>query len=440
MKGVKSTLFLLVVLVGLVAYIYFVDRNQPLSDADEKENVFATATADQIEEIEIKSEKGDRSRLTRSGDDWTIVEPLQASADQGEISSIASSLADIDIQRVVDEKPADLKRFALDPPRLEVAYRVKGEKEMRRLHIGDKVPASEELFARVPSSPRVFLISGFLDSTFNKDTFALRDKRLLEFERDKAESIELTSGDTHLQLAKNGTEWNIVKPIAARGDFGAIQSILERLSSAQMQGVAAAEASEAELKKYGLDRPTATMVVGTGSSRATLTLGRTENALVFAKDAARPMVFTVAPTIKDDVFKPVADLRRKDLFDSRSFTADRVELKRGGDARVFEKSKGKDEKEIWRDAAGKDVDSMKMEELLSRLTGLRAASFETGTHASLQSPVLTATIAFDEKSAETVTFGRAGSDVFASRTGETGSAKLEGEAFDQVIKALDELK
>ena len=49
------------------------------------------------------------------------------------------------------------------------------------------------------------------------------------------------------------------------------------------------------------------MTMRTGSSSATLTLGKTENAVVFAKDASRPIVFTVAPTLRTDVVKDVAD-------------------------------------------------------------------------------------------------------------------------------------
>jgi hypothetical protein len=191
---------------------------------------------------------------------------------------------------------------------------------------------------------------------------------------------------------------------------------------------------------YGLDKPSATIVVGTGSSRATLLLGKTENAVVYAKDASRPTIFTVAPTIKDDVFKKVEDLRRKDLFDSRSFSASHAELKRGAETFTFDKSKGKDEKEVWKTGAGKEADATKMDELLSRLTALRATSFEAAAHASLKAPVLTATIRYDESKMETVTFGRAGNDVYASRPDEPGSAKLEGPALDEVMKALDALK
>ena len=440
--GFKSTIALLAVLIGLGAYIYFVDREKPLESTTKKDKVFTGVTADDIEELEIKAEDGAVSKLKKSDSKWSLVEPIAAESDSGEVSSIASSVADVEIQRVVDEKPADLKPFGLDPPRLEVALRTKGQTAFKRLQVGDKTPTGGDLYARTPDSPRVFLIASFLDTTFNKNTFALRDKRALQFDRATVQNVELTSDKTVLQFAKEGSEWRIVKPISARGDFGTIEGIVERLSSAPMQGITAQETTD--LKTYGLDKPSATIVVGTGSARATLTLGKTDNALVYAKDASRPMVFTVAPTLKDDLFKKLEDLRRKDLFDSRSFTAARVEVKRGADTLTFERSKGKDkegkETEIWKDAAGKEVDMMKMDEFLSRLTALRATSFEDSKHASLKSPAFTATIRSDEGKTETVSFGRAGNDVYASRSDEAGSAKLEASPYDEVIKGLDALK
>jgi hypothetical protein len=439
MRGFKSTFVLFAILIGLGAYIYFVDRNRPIGEAEKRDLVFTDVKADDIEEIEIKPAEGTTSRLKKADGKWTIVEPITADTDAGEVSSITSSLADAAIQRVVEEKPADVKPFGLDPPRVEIGMRTKGQTELKRLQIGDKTPTGDGLYARVPGQPRVFLLPSFLDATFNKDTFALREKRILQLERDKVETVELTSGGATMQFAKSGTEWRIVKPMAARGDFGAIEGIVERIASAQMQGIAAQDA--ADLKQYGLDKPTATMVVGTGSSRATLTLGKTENALVFAKDAARPIVFTVAPTIKDDVFKKLEDLRRKDLFDARSFTASRAELKRGTETFTFEKTKGKDDKDVWKDAAGKDVDLTKMDELLSRLTALRATGFEDGTHASLKSPLITATLRFDDDNkTETVRIGRAGDAAYGSRADEPGSAKLEAPQIDEVMKALDALK
>jgi hypothetical protein len=151
------------------------------------------------------------------------------------------------------------------------------------------------------------------------------------------------------------------------------------------------------------------------------------------------MVFTVAPVLREDVIRTVADFRRKDLFDGRAFTATRVELKRGAETVVLEKSKGKDDADVWQ-ASGKDVDSMKVDDLLTRLTGLRAASFEEQAHSSLKTPALVATVQFGENKQETITIARSGTDVFASRSDEPGSAKVEGTGLDDVMKAIDEVK
>jgi hypothetical protein len=283
----------------------------------------------------------------------------------------------------------------------------------------------------------VFLVASYLEASFNKNAFALRDKAVLKVDRQKADGLEIAAGPTQLAFKKSGDSWSIVKPIAARADYAAVEGAIERLSSAQMQALA--EDQQAPLKQYGLDAPSATMTISTGSATATLMLGKTENAVVFAKDASRPLIFTVAPTLRTDVVKDVGEFRRKDLFDFRSFTASRIEISRGGATQTFEHSKDKDGKDVWKDAAGKLVDTPKVEDALAKLSGLRATSFDPAAHPLLKSPVLSVTATFD-KGKDVVTFGRAGMDVYASRPDEPGSAKLDAMPFDEVVKALDALK
>ena len=430
-----STGALVLVLAGLVGYIYYLDR-QPADADTAKEKPFAAVKADDIEEVQITA-SDDATRVKKSGTAWSIVEPVQAEADASELSSITGSLASLEVGRVVDEKPADLKGFGLEPARMDVRFKVKGQAAEHRVLLGDKTATGGDLYAKLADSPRVFLVAAHLESSFNKSTFALRDKAILKVDRQKADGLEVTAGATQLAFTKSGESWAIVKPIAARADYAAVEGAIERLSSAQMQGLA--EDQNAPPKQYGLDAPTATMTIKTGSSSATLILGKTENAVVFAKDASRPLLFTVAPTLRTDVVKDLGEFRRKDLFDFRSFTATRVEFTRGGATQAFDRSKDKDGKEVWKDAAGKTADSTKIEDLLAKVSGLRASSFETAAHASLKSPVLTVTATFD-KGKDVVTFGRAGMDVYASRPDEPGSVKLEAAPLDDAVKALDALK
>ncbi len=432
-----STLALIVVLGGLVGYIYFVDSKSEPGGTTVKEKPFGSMQADDIEEMQVKSADGEMTHLQKTDGKWHVIEPVKADADASELTTIASSIATLEINRVVDENATNLKDYALDPPRLEVAFRSKGQKDLKHLQIGEKTPTGSDLYARFPDQKRVFLVSSFLDTTFNKNTFALRDRRVLLFDRNMVDGLELTSGTTKVTLTKGGSDWRLASPISVRADFAAVEGALERLSSTQMQGIVDPEGKD--LAKYGLTKPTGTINVKTGSSSATLTLGSTENALLFARDSSRPLVFTIAPVLKDDVIRTVADFRRKDLFDGRAFTATKVEFKRGTETVTLEKSKGKDSVDVWK-AGGKDVDSAKADDLLSKVTGLRAASFEEQANPSLKTPALVVTLTYGENKQETVTFGRMGTDVFANRSDEPGTAKVEGMGLDEVMKAMDAVK
>ena len=436
MGGLRSTIFLLVVLGGLAGYIYFVDANRDPADGNAKPKAFVELSSDNIEEIQIRDGSGETSRVQRVGENWQLVEPNTADADAGVVGAVASNLASLEVQRVVDENPADLAQYGLNPARIDVAFRLKDQKNFQRLLVGEKTPTGADLFAKRPDETRVFLIASFLDSIFNKTPFDLRDKVVLKFDRDEVDGIEVVDGSTTLQFARSGTDWRIVTPVTARADYAAVEGLLTQLSSTQMQKVVAPEAGD--LEAHGLDRPAMTATVLSGSSKATLLIGRADEGGRIAKDAARPEVFTVDESLFTDLAKDLSEYRRKDMFDARSFTASRIETRRGDETLAFEKSS--DDEETWRNAAGQNIDTAKVEDLLTKLSNVRAESFEAAAHASLEMPVLTVTIRFDSNKTETVTFGRSSTDVFAGRADEPGSARIGSVTFDEAVKALDALK
>ncbi|OFW05546.1 MAG: hypothetical protein A3I61_04470 [Acidobacteria bacterium RIFCSPLOWO2_02_FULL_68_18] len=439
MRGLKTTIALLVVLGGLAGYIFFYEARREPADPNAKPRAFDQLSSDSIQEIEITNADGDTSRAQLDNGNWQLVQPVKADADDGVVGTVTSNLASLEVQRVVEEKPADLKQYGLEPARIDVGFRLKDQKEFQHLLVGDKTATGGDVYAKRPNEPRVFLISSYLDSIFNKAPFDLRDKVILKFERDKVDGVELSEGTSAVQFTRNGSEWRIAKPIAARADYAAAEGLLTRLSSTHMLKVVDEDA--ADLRKYGLDRPSLAATVMAGSTRATLQLGgKAADGGFFAKDAARPTVFTVEEALATDLGKDVFDFRRKDLFDARSFSASRLELRRGAaDPMVFEKRE-EGGKTTWRNASGQTIDAPKVEDAVMRLSNLQAQAFQQTAHASLKTPVATATVRFDENKTETVTFGRSGNDVFASRSDEPGSARVDPAAFDEAMKAVDAMK
>ena len=438
MRGLKSTILLLVVLGGLVAYIYFVDSKKPASGTQTKDKAFAALDAAQIEEVQLKSESGETSRVQKAGETWKLVEPEAVEADSVALSTLTTTIAGLEIERVVDENPSDVKQYGLDPARVDVGFRVKGETQFRHLLVGQKTPTGGDLYAKKPDEKRVFLIPSYHDTGLNRTPFDLRDKDVIKFERDKADGLEITHEGTTRQFARTGMEWKLVKPVAARGDYAAIEGEVTRISSLQMHKIVAQQATD--LKPYGLDKPDFTVTVASGSARATLLIGKKGEDGLYAKDVARPLVFTLEETITQDFTKSIGDYIRKDMFDSRSFTTNRIELQRGAETFAFEKSKGADGKDTWKNAAGKTLDTAKVEDLLAKMSNLRATTFEPTVSPSLKTPALTVTVRFDENKMETVMFGQSGIDVFGKRADEPASAKLDSMLFDEMMKTLDTLK
>lgn len=445
MRGFRSTLILLAIFAALLGYLYFVPSKKPVGpDSTEPKSKVFTAQADKIDEVQVKQGAGDRTVLKRVDNTWSIVEPKALKADETEVTAIVTNLCSLELQRVVDDNPADIAQYGLGTPRVEIAFRKSGDKDLTRLQLGEKTTTGNDLYAKLPGEKRVFLVSSFLDATFNKSTFDLRDKTVLAFAREKVTALEVVAGKDAQAFAFENAQWRLTKPLAARADTAVVDGAVGRIQTVKMKSIVADEASEKDLIKYGLDKPSVTIAVTAGSARATLALGKAADAgSVYARDLSRPLIFTVESALATDFQKKADDYRPKDVFEFRPFTITRLEVARSGATIAFEKSKGKDGAEKWRQVSpAKDADPARMEALLSSLSSISVDKYvDAKTKTGLESPTMTVTARFDEgKKEEKVTFGRAGSDAFAARPGEPGAAQIAAARLDEALKALDALK
>jgi hypothetical protein len=430
MRGLKSFVGLVVILFGLLLYVFYVEVNRdPAGDGEKKENAF-TVQSDTIEQVTIKAESGERTVVRKSGNDWQVVEPVTAPADAVEISGITTNLARVEIQRVVDENASDLEQYGLDPARIEVSYKAGAEEQ--RLLVGQKTPTGSDLYARVGDQKKVFLIASFLETTLNRTTFDLRDKTALEIDREKIDAIEIGTAGKTMRMAKADAEWQITAPVSARADFTAVEGLVARLANLQMKSIVEGAGD------YGFDTPAATVRIGTGSSQAALAIGKpADEGSVYARDLSRDAVFTIESSVLDELKKGAGEYLQKDLFDARAFNTTRVEVKRNTQTVVFEKTQDK-----WRQIvpAEKDVDGAKVDALLSAITGARATEFVDSPPKGLKTELMVV-LKFDEgKKQEWVEFSRAGDTAYATRGGSQGVAKVDAAAIDTIVKALEDVK
>jgi hypothetical protein len=441
MRGLRSFLALLVILIGLGAYLYFVESGRTPGTDDERDLAFAME-AEQIETIRIRSSAGEETALRREGDAWQVVEPLTAPADPAEASGLASSLSSLRVQRTLDDI-TDFKPFGLVEPRIVIRFSAGGQE--RQLALGLKTPPGSDIYARVDDEPRVILVPVYLESTFDRGTFDLRDKAVVRTDREAVNTIAITSEGRTIELARADGDWRLTQPIAAPADYGEVNGLVSRLLSAQMRAI---EEAPREARAYGLDRPAASVRAGSAEAPVVLHLGSAAGEdTVYGTVEGRPEIFTVDTTLLEALQREAGEYRQKDLFDARAFNATRVEITRDGSTRAYEKRavKADDgrEEQAWRQVvpAEGDADGALLDSVLFAATSARAESFETGPAAQLPaSPDLVLAIRFgDDGREDRVSFWRRGEDAFASRADAPGTARIASATLDDILRAVGEL-
>jgi hypothetical protein len=446
MRGLRSTIALLVVALGLGGYIYFVTwKTDGNTAASNEKKVFQSIESSDIAELTIKAESGDRTTVKKEGEHWQIVSPIQTSAAESDVIAAASAIANIDVVRVIDEAPTDLAQYGLASPRVEVEFKSAGEKPSGTLLLGSKTPTGSNVYAMKGDEKRVFLVAEYQNASLNKSTFDLRDKSVMKIDREKVDGVEVNHSGKAFGFAKKGEEWRVTHPVSAAADFGTVESLVGRVQNAQMKSIVTEQPTPADLKKFGLEKPDVAVTVNTGSARATLAIGAAADDAMYARDMSKNVVVTVDKSLAEELKKPLDEYRRHEAFDFRAFTANRVELTRGGQTVSFERVKGQGEnaQDTWKriDPNPADVDKAKMDSFLAGLADIRGTSFTpTTANTGIDKPALVVYAKFEDgKKEERVTFGQSGSDVYFSRPGEPGAAKADSEKFNDAIKALDEL-
>ena len=445
MRGLTSTIILIVVLAGLGGYIYFVDSKRPepgVNGGAASLRVYALEV-DKIDELKL-TYNGETSLLRKSASGWTMVEPVHTEADPAEAISLAQALTNLERVRVLDENPGDLTPFGLAQPPIIVEF--KGAGVVGSLKLGRKTPTQGEIYAQKNGEKAVFLVSSVQETSFNRTPFDLRDKKILKFEREKADAVTLVRDGNTMALARTGSEWKVTAPVASRSDYSSIEGLLTRLSTSNMSKLIESDARD--LAKYGLDKPVMTITVGAGSAKTVLAVGKTENDQTYARDASRPLVFTVDTTLQGDLTKAFDEYRKKELFELRSFYVTRLRavLDVPGGPKTYDLEKVKGEKptdnESWKvtrvGGASHTANAEAMDDLLAKLVALRAESFvDAKTKTGLDKPALVVSASFDQGKFERVRFGQVGDTAFGSREGEAVVAKVDKASMEAAMQAFD---
>ena len=374
-----TTTVLAVLLVGLGTFYYVYEiREAPEREkvAAVKDRLWKDLEGKDVEEIVVKKGGAEALRLKRSGDTWSLVAPVAASADKRAADDLAMSLATLRVEREIEANPQKPADFGLAPPAAEVTFKAKAQD--RTVKLGAKSPSGVWAYAQEGAKPAVILVpEGILTDTL-KSPNEYRDKTLLAFDRKDVKTVEVRgpAGQVVASVAVKGPDqWQLTAPLTAPADREAISGLLEKLRSAKIKEFVAD--APKNLAEYGLDRPTrVSLGVGEEASRTTRTL-RFGKAVpgkkgVYAQREGDSTVLLVDEDLGRSVPTSATAFRDKTVFAYDRSKLERVELDSPKGKVALALQDGK-----WRITApvALRADESAMSQVLFKASDLRAKDF-----------------------------------------------------------------
>ena len=176
-----------------------------------------TVSTDQVRQLTI-SHKGQTIRLEKTGNDWQIVEPKKMPADSTAVSDLLFGISGLTARKFPSGystadaglvKPREVIRYSLEAPTTSPATSPSTRPSSTEIKLGGYEDVTRDnIFAQVDDGPIATVAASTFD-TFNKAPLDLRDKKALDLDPERVESIKI-------QIDRPATTQPTTRPAANR--------------------------------------------------------------------------------------------------------------------------------------------------------------------------------------------------------------------------------
>jgi len=433
MKG-RGLLIAAIVLAALGGTLYWSNHRKPstssvTSAAESSPNILDVKPADVTGITISKMGVPDLTLAKNEAGKWQITAPKPLPADQDSVSSLLSSLAPLNSDRLLEEKAADLDAYGLAKPAAEISIREKN-KNSQELLLGYDTPTGSGAYAALKGDPRVFIVASYHKTGLEKTENDLRDKRLLTFDSEKLSRVELTAKKQTMEFGRSKDQWQILEPKPLRADQTAVEDLVRSLGDAKME-LSATEDEKKDVSAFNTGTPVATAKLTDVAGTEELEVRKNKNDY-YAKSSAVTGVHKVSSSVGTSMDKSLEDFRNKKLFDFGWADPEKIEIHDGAKSTLLTRS-GSD---WW--SNGTKMDEGNVGTLVADLRDLTATKFPD--HGFTSASIEITVTSDGAKRFEKAQIAKSGDDYVAKRETEPALYALSATAVKSLQEAAAALK
>lgn len=323
----KTTFVLLIIFLGIGAYLLFTsggDRSDDASIREREERVLELASAD-VTKVSITPAEGEKKVFEKADDGWKLIEPVKARASTWAVDSLVSALTGMKREGRVDRDESEAARAVTEKPQYRIELTTK-DGGTKTLAVGAKSLVGNTTYVQVDGRGRIYVVSGSVHDQLSKPVSDFRESDLVTADSQQIRRIELERPEEPaVTLEKQDSTWRITGP----SELAAEQSVAQSLAST-ISMLRAAEFADDQ----PLGAPRLTVRISTDPEKADSTtvirFGQWDDILrrnVLAQVNDGPIAKVAAATF-DQINKTVLDLRSKDVLKIDPASVQRISLSR----------------------------------------------------------------------------------------------------------------
>ncbi|MBX9679540.1 MAG: DUF4340 domain-containing protein [Gemmataceae bacterium] len=399
---------------------------------------------DAVASIERRMKDNDLE-LAKQDDGWRIMKPIPRAADASTADDIVEKTFQLRAVRIAEYPAKDLRAFGLQESVAEAAI-VLNDGKKHVIKIGDLVDKEGKKdagrrYAMADMNAAVFVLSAELSKHLTAPALYFADRNLPTFA--SADRADLSKGPRQLSFIKVDNAWKVAEPIRADAE----ESLDEFIRAAgRLRADEIVADKGADLKAFGLDRPTAEWKFFSGTRELQeLLIGGPEKGKEKEQEPRRYARFAKG----DQVFllnaktaaKALAEYRnRKPWTSLDAVQVDKLSYQSKDASFTFSKSDS-----TWKVQGMPEakVDAKAVGDTLDALASLKASRFISDTKGDLQlhglQPPLLTIEASTSNGKKTLYVGRNEGDstrVYASAEGIEGIFVIAEEDARRIVRPL----
>lgn len=267
----------------------------------------------------------DSATLNKVGGRWQGSGDL-AELEQPALTNLLDAFEDVNAIDYVDDTE-DPAKYGLDAPRAIVKVTTSGAVAPVELKIGANTSSGRNTYVQLVGQPTVMVISAKQAERLAVTPLSLRSREIFSGQPKDIREIDVTRGETHYALAKEGNEWKMSDPPGAPPDPASMRELSNDLVRLRAKRVVAKGndaafglAEPAVVVRFKMEEPAPPPPTTTQASQPstepvlvehTLRVGRKGKTTYCRKDDD-PYIFELDETIYRVL---TAELIRRSLFD-----------------------------------------------------------------------------------------------------------------------------